>query len=169
MTVKKIIVMTLTLLLVVPAFVQPVAAAQPIITRFEVSGSFDDPTGGGCGFLITVEFNVIVTQKIFLDSSGTPNRFQAHIRFDATITNPDNGKFVTERNSSIGSFALPNPETFTEVGLPFRIKTAQGSTLIFDAGKIVFDVNGNIIFQGGPHPLAENNFVVPAFACVPLL
>ena len=169
MTVKKIIVMTLTLLLVVPAFVQPVAAAQPIINRFEFSSSFDDPTGGGCGFLVTLEFNVKVTEKIFLDRSGTPNRFQAHIRADGTITNPDNGKFLTERESFILSFDLPNPEMFTFVGLPFRLKTAQGSTLIFDAGKIVFDVNGNIVFQGGPHPLAENNFVFPAFVCAELL
>ncbi len=64
---------------------------------------------------------------------------------------------------------MPNPEKFKVVGLPIYFKLHGGGTLSFDAGKIVFDVNGNIIFQAGPHPLAENGFQLPQEVCFSVL
>jgi hypothetical protein len=164
MRAKKLTVITLTLLLTVGPFVQPVAADQPIINRLEFVQSFDDQS---CGFPVTVEITVKLTQKIFVDRNGTPSQMQFIVRGVGPLTNPDNEKFLILRGAWMETLDLLN-QTDTLAGVPLHLKTAQGSPVVLDRGRIVFDVNGNVLFEAGK--FSGGGFPpIPAAACAELL
>ena len=164
-TSKGKIAVALTILLLAPPFVQPAAARQPQIENTVIQFSFEEEF---CGLQLLVEINAKVRATTFFDPAGEPERFQAIIRVENTLTNLDNAKFLIEREAYKESFDLPNPEGFTRVGLSWRFKLPHGGTVAFDAGKIVFDANGDIIYQAGPHPFDSGDPQVWQEVCVAL-
>ena len=47
--------------------------------------------------------------------------------------------------------------TVADIGTPLKV-SVDGKTFLIDAGKVVRDSDGNIIFEAGPHPILENGF-----------
>jgi hypothetical protein len=50
--------------------------------------------------------------------------------------------------------------TFTVRGLNWHFKLPSGRTVIIDAGKLVFDAEGDIIFQAGKHQIEDTHFQI---------
>ena len=154
----------LAIVMLVPLLAQPAAANQPLISRLQFNQDFIVPAGAFCAFSIQVVEDVGIVEKTFLDSLGNPLRVAIFVTIDSTATNLSNGNSLTERNRFTVFFDIPF-EGDTFVGLPFRIKVPRGGTVTFDAGRIEFDPDGNIIFVAGPHPLAEGGFDFAGVYC----
>jgi hypothetical protein len=86
----------------------------------------------------------------FFDAAGTPIREHIHIRARETDTNSRSGKSIQIHqaytiviNLETGFYAY-NGQVYMSTG-PHR------SNLIHDTGHVVFDPEGNVIKQAGPH------------------
>ena len=110
-----------------------------------------------CGFPLEVIFTFKGHGTALFDDEGDPARIILHLQLNTTLTNLDTGATLSEQDrwTEIEDF---EQGTFTVVGLPFRIRTPDGRFIIRDAGKVVFDEAGNIIFEGGPHSSLEFGF-----------
>ena len=154
----------LAIVMLVPLLAQPAAANQPLISRFQINQDFIVPAGAFCAFPVQFVEEIGIVEKFFLDSLGNEVRAAVFVTLDATITNLSNGNSLTERNRFTVFFDIPF-EGDTFVGLPFRIKVPRGGTVTFDAGRLEFDPDGNIIFVAGPHPVAESGFDFAGVVC----
>jgi hypothetical protein len=49
--------------------------------------------------------------------------------------------------------------TETDVGLVLRVFLLGGGTVIADVGRLVFDAEGDVIVEAGPHPALHSDFL----------
>jgi hypothetical protein len=118
---------------------QAAYAAPPTVTTF--SAEFPDTmTCPG----ITIHDSVTGRET---DIKNTPDLFQAHIMQVVTLT--ANGKTLTDNEAFNVKFAAGVARI---TGANFNIQAPGVGRLLMDVGIIVFDLNGNVFFQGGPHP-----------------
>lgn len=110
-----------------------------------------------CPFALEVSFAFAGHGTALFDDEGDPARIIFHLHLDTTLTNLDTGAMLLEQDRWAEIEDLEEG-SFTVVGLPFRIRTPDGRFVIRDAGKVVFDEEGNIIFEGGPHPALHFGF-----------
>jgi len=172
-----------------------VAAAAPVAAVGKPSDSFhdridetflDDPTTTDddfCGVLpVTTHVESVQNGFVRLDKDGHP-LFRASGRATVTWTNPATGLSVS--NLISGQFrdikVVENADgttTFfsTNVGVPERLQTPDGTVLIKDVGRIVFAntfdlhdrdnpdddefISGEIVSIAGPHPEADSDFTL---------
>lgn len=125
------------------------AKLRPATASLSFGDSFVDE--GTCAFDIAGSFEVRVRFIVFFDEKGDPARTITHVNFEATLENLVTGTILIEQES-LTEFEDFEANTFTVVGLPIRFRTPDGRFIIRHAGKVVFDEDGNIIFEGGPHP-----------------
>jgi hypothetical protein len=112
------------------------------------SGSFVDTET--CGFPITFAFRSRIVDTTYYDSAGNPVRE----RFLVKQPSLDTAKGTTLRENDVFSDVI-NFRTGKEwlVGATFKI-TAPGQGHVFlQTGRSVFDLDGNLLFVAGPHPL----------------
>ena len=86
----------------------------------------------------------------FFDDGGNPVSVQIYDFAIATLTNSVTG--VSARfagQDQIFVDLLKGTESF--VGLVIRINIPGQGVLVVDAGKVTFDADGNVTFEGGPH------------------
>ena len=123
-------------------------AAPPEILRFHDEGSF---VAADCGdFLVLEDFIQDITVTTFFNREGNPIRAKIHINFDGILTHSVTG--TTLRDPGHWT-VFQDLQTGTEavVGMVFAITVPGKGIAVLDAGKIVFDTAGNVIFEGGPH------------------
>ncbi len=135
----------LLLLTFVP--VSTAIAAEPL--RFTVQFDFADVID--CGTFTAIDEGVQVNRvTIFFDNEGNPVGAQTHLKLRAIVTN------LTTLKSAVDSADFTFFEDFAEgtgtvAGTALRT-TAPGEGIVAkDAGKIVFDAGGNVIFVAGTH------------------
>jgi hypothetical protein len=141
----------ITGLLIAGAVSVPAASARPpqhLPPRIE-SGSFVDTQT--CGFPITFVFRSKITDTIYFDKSGTPVRERFHVQQPSL----DTAKGTTLRENDVFSDVI-NYRTGREwlVGATFKITAPGDGHVLLQAGRAVFDLEGNPLFVAGPHPLA---------------
>ena len=181
------LVVILSVLAVVLAFAPSAVAVGQPVDRFNdhFSDTFpDDPTTANddfCGVLpVTTTIEVVQNGMVRLDKAGNP-LFRVSGRQTVTWTNPVTGLSVS--NIVSGQFrdirVVENADgttTFfsTNVGVPERLQTGDGTVLIKDVGRIVFAntfdfnvpegedpfVSSSIVSISGPHPEAEADFTL---------
>ena len=128
--------------------VTTVHAATPDVQTFHNEGSF---VGFDCGeFLVLQDFTEDVTVTTFFDKAGNPVRAQIHVRYDGTLTNSVTGLTLRDPARRTITVNLQNG-TVTETGLFYGLTVPGRGIAVLDAGKVVFDADGNVIFVGGPH------------------
>lgn len=98
-----------------------------------------------CSFPITITDTRTVTTITFENGD-----VQRHVRVDATLF--ADGNTVSE-NDSINVFIDASaPSVRTIVGAFTRISVPGDGILVFEAGRVVFDLTtGAILFEAGPH------------------
>jgi hypothetical protein len=123
----------------------------------------DPGASAACGF--TVSFTLVGTEsfKVFVDQSGNPTRAQLKGNLGGTFSG--NGLTVNQAAHSVTFFDLTQG-TETDVGLLFRIFGSHG-TFQMDVGRLVFDANGNVTFEAGPHPALHGDFTALCAALTP--
>jgi hypothetical protein len=92
-------------------------------------------------------FGGIQTIQVLHDAADNP--IQVHGNIEGTFF--ANG--ITLREIERGQIFIDLVEgTETDVGLVFRVFLPGGGTAIADVGRLVFDAEGNAIFEAGPPP-----------------
>jgi hypothetical protein len=152
---RKLIVIGIAVALAVLA---PTAAlaTPPDTIRIPHEDTFiDEGASAACGFDILFEVSGIQTIQVLYDAAGNPIRVQVHGNIEGTFS--ANG--ITLREIERGQLFIDLVEgTETNVGLVFRVFLPDGGTVIADVGRLVFDAEGNVIFEAGPHPALHGDF-----------
>ena len=120
-----------------------------------VNGSFSDVMH--CGAFNDVFHGTFRSrEKTFYDSMGDQVRFQDSVSQFETDTNSVTGKTITVRGhyTAVTDFASGT----TSFNGAVLIATAPGQGIVVhDSGKAVFDANGNVIKEAGPHQSIDTN------------
>ena len=115
----------------------------------------DEGASAACGFPVQVDVSGVQTFQVLFDAAGNPVRIQIHRNLEGTFS--ANG--ITLRQIERGQFFHDFIEgTDIEVGLTFRVFLPGGGTVIADVGRLVFDAEGNLIFEAGSHPALHGDF-----------
>ena len=135
-------------------------AAPPERGSFDFSDTFTDtevcaaePWGFDVFVPIEHEYGFFV---VFTDQDGNFVRAIVHTNYDATIT--ANGKTILERDTYTQFFY---PDGGREAGLTVHIQ-GPGGIVQLDAGQIVRDADGNVLYTNGPHPQLSGETFCPA-------
>jgi hypothetical protein len=122
-------------------------AAPPTIEHFDFVGvdeEFSDVLTEACSFPVTVFVEEHTTSRIYADGSE-----RATINFRATYTSPTTT--LNERDH-YQFFLDAGQETARFTGIPFELRDADGNVIFKDRGIVIFDADGNILVEHGPHP-----------------
>jgi hypothetical protein len=104
---------------------------------------------------VLFEVSGIQTIQVLYDAAGNPIRVQVHGNIEGTVS--ANG--ITLREIERGQIFYDLTDgTQTLVGLVFRVFLPDGGTVIADVGRLVFDAEGNVTFEAGPHPALHGDF-----------
>ena len=142
--------------------VTTVFAAKPFVETFHNEGSF---VAADCGsFLALEDFAEDIRVTTFFDNAGNAIQAQIHVNFNGVITNSVTGRTVRDPGHYTLTIDLQEG-TSTYTGLVFAITVPGEGIAVLDAGKVVFDAEGNVIFVGGPHQFLEEG---PALICAAL-
>ncbi|MBA2565810.1 MAG: hypothetical protein H0V09_10365 [Gemmatimonadetes bacterium] len=86
----------------------------------------------------------------FFDKAGNPVRLQLHLRYRATITNLASGLTLPDNSSYNAKIDLLTGVAEVN-GNVYNVKNRETGIRIKDIGRIVFDAEGNIVFEAGRH------------------
>jgi hypothetical protein len=147
------------------AFTATAGAATPNTFRFPINETFvDDGVSAVCGFTVTARLVGTATIEVMLDQSGNATRVQIHVNGTGTFSG--NGKvIVQDENDNI--FLDLVQGTTTDVGIPIRVYNPNGGLIYLDVGRLVFDANGDLTFEAGPHPSLHGATGCPFAALTP--
>jgi hypothetical protein len=135
---------------------QSALATPPDTMRVPYEGHFiDEGASAACGFPVEFDVSGVVTIQELYDAGGNLIRRQTHGNGEGTFSANGNTLRYIERGQI---FIDPQAGTDTEVGLLFRVFLPGGGTAIADVGRLVFDAQGNLIFEAGPHPALHGDF-----------
>lgn len=110
-----------------------------------------------CDFPFLEVFDGRVTITTFFDDEGNPTRLTFHLPFHGTLTNEATGESVSA--DQVLQLTVDLVEgTESDVGLRFRVTFPGLGVVLLDAGKIVFDADGNVVFEAGPHQVVNEDF-----------
>jgi hypothetical protein len=109
----------------------------------------DDGLTATCGFQVTETDTTTVHFEVFFDNTGTPISAQVHENYNGFFS--ANGLTVPTAGANLAIFDLLNGSE-TDAGGNIRVPLPGGGTLYIDRGRPVFDGNGNLVFEAGPHP-----------------
>lgn len=141
---KKLFIISLLLILLVLAPVTSAFALEPTFETFHDEGTQSLDCGS---FVASGPYQQDGRVTTFYDADGNPIRDAVFIQFVGTLTNPLNGKTLTDTDSFTILFDLQKG-TVTGVGLTFHMKLPGGGVAVLDAGKIYIDGDGNVTLAG---------------------
>jgi hypothetical protein len=131
-------------------------AAPPDTLRIPYQNSFiDEGASAACGFPVQADISGVATIQVWYDDAGNPIRIQIHNNDEGTFSANGNTVRQIERGQI---FLDPVEGTDTEVGLILRVFLSGGGSLMADVGRLVFDTDGNVTFEAGPHPALHGDF-----------
>jgi hypothetical protein len=149
---------TLMVIGMAAALAAPTAAlaTPPETFRIPHQDTFiDEGASAACGFEVVFEVSGIQTIQVLYDAAGNPIRAQVHGNIEGTVS--ANGITLREIERGQTFYDLTDGSQ-TLVGLIFRVFLPQGGTVIADVGRLVFDAEGNVTFEAGPHPALHGDF-----------
>jgi hypothetical protein len=130
----------------------PASALAPMIKHVDDSFAF---TSNLCSFPIRVRTQIAGTETQFFDSQGDTLRDELHLFVYAVWRNPSSGKWVIE-SDHVNNAIYPD-DRFANIGLNFRLILPSGRTVLIDAGKLVFDEDGGVLFEAGKHQVSDGD------------
>ena len=137
----------------------PVGAAPPSMQHYSVQSTYtlDSINDIGCaGPEFTVAVNGVdhIVAQTFYDNAGNVTRSVVHDDFTGTETGPNGVALDSSEHATITDY----PDgTETWVGQPLEVSLPHGGKVILDAGKLVYNPDGSIAVEHGPHPFANGD------------
>jgi hypothetical protein len=125
------------------------ADRQPFVGSFTFTDTNVDPgVSATCGFTVTETDTDMGRFEVFFDSTGTPVRAEVEVHYTGFFS--ANGLTVDTAGDTLSIFDLNGGET--DAGINIRVSLPGGGILYIDRGRLVFDDNGNLVSEAGPHP-----------------
>jgi hypothetical protein len=120
-------------------------AAPPVVSTREVSGTGTFSCGS---FEVQEEYTYRVRTTRFYDNQGSLVRGISHLSWKGYLTNTTTGQTLMDHTERINhvDFTTYN---YSSTGLLWGITVPGRGIVVQDIGRLVFDENGNIIFQAG--------------------
>lgn len=130
----------------------PVAAAEPVRVPFAYTNLFTDPdvcATDGLVLDVVERVSGFVLEWDAADGSFLRATVVVDIEFDIAA---DNGVTLYERDRLIREF---DADGYREIGLWEHVVGPTGM-VVLDAGQLVFDWDGNVLFEPGRHDFFHN-------------
>jgi hypothetical protein len=154
--VRRTIGLTLAAAIGSLALAAQASANAPVVGIFPIDDTFvDDGASAACGFPVTATDRGTAQFQLFFDADGNPSfvRVEEHVTGDFTA----NGLTVPTASDNMKQFDLINGAE-TDAGIEIRVSLPSGGILYIDVGRLIFDGNGNVVFEAGPHPSLHGDF-----------
>jgi hypothetical protein len=140
-------------------------ASQPQTGTFPIDEQFTDEGAiAACGFDVNVHIVGTGRTIAFFDANGELTSVQVHT--DATGTMTANGITLNEVDHNTDTFDLVDG-TETLVGIVFRESLLGLGIAIMDVGRVTATLDGNLVFEAGPHPALDGDFTTLCAALTP--
>lgn len=134
----------------------PASATPPEIVRIQ-DIHIEQTDSTSCDFPFLEVFDGRVTITTFFDSAGDATSVRFHLPFQGRLTNEATGESVQAQQVLNDTLNLENgTETFA--GLRFRAVFPGIGAVLLDAGRVVFDETGAVVFEAGPHQVVNEDF-----------
>ena len=131
-------------LVVLPA--APASAGRPVIERASYTDRFeDDLILDLCGIETWTTVTERWSSKKFPDGSEIFHVVRTFV--------PDDPRIPIEKGAATSFFAPDGSRT--TVGTPIHLMDQSGGTMLIDAGRVLFDSDGNLASVNGPHPALD--------------
>lgn len=131
------------------ALAVPASATEPTVETFHFEGT--NPVASCEGFDIIVNYSVDVVARTFYDNTGEPVRDQIQFQGEGELVNTVTGATNTGASPDMLIFDY-QAGTLTDVGLRFHNNLPGEGIVALQAGRIIYDENGNVLFSAGPQP-----------------
>lgn len=133
----------------------PALAAKPIIQEFYHEDSY--VSEDLCGFPIL--FNPVVRGRVIthVDKEGNPTKVIIHVHYEGTLTNLETGKTFRDP-THLTIIEDVEAGTTSVAGLGYNVIAPGRGNAVRQIGRVVFDAQGNVIFQAGHNDLLEEGF-----------
>jgi hypothetical protein len=153
-------------LVALPLAVAATAAAnttQTTIITVHSTHPFDGAIAA-CGFPINLQEDGSFKDTLYYDNAGTLVKeiltpFGGS--FTLTATNPANGKSTTTQAQTEVTVIRYNPDgseaSASANGVFYNFHVPGLGTILHSTGRLVFDGNGNLVFESGPHAFRDQN------------
>jgi len=122
------------------------------------------PATNACGFPINLSEDGTFEVTDYFDNSGTLVREIIHNHggpFTLTATNPANNRSTTSQSETLVEITNFNPDgsiaSVEDNGLISNFTAPGHGTILHGTGRLVFDGDGNLIFEAGPHAFRDQN------------
>jgi hypothetical protein len=143
----------------------PADASTPQTGTFPIDEQFtDDGANAACGFDVDVHFAGTVRYIAFFDNQGNLTSVQLHTNATGTMT--ANGITLDEVDHNTETIDLVDG-TDTEVGIVFRESLPGLGIATMDRGRVSATLDGNLLFEAGPHPALDGDFTTLCAALTP--
>ena len=136
---------------------------QSQIVTIHQTDPFGDATAA-CGFPIDLRADGSFEITDYFDNSGTLFKEIDHPfggPFTLTAINPANGKSTTTQSQTFVQITKFNPDgsiaSVSVNGLVYNFVVPGLGTILHSTGRLVFDANGNLVFEAGPHAFRDQN------------
>jgi hypothetical protein len=134
----------------------PVAAVPPEREEFQT-----EPSSGVLavcdGFeVINASEGAMVTLHKFFDQDGDLIRVSFHSRIEDTYTNSVTGRSISGSGQFNGQVVLEEPFE-RQAGIQYHVVVPGAGVVLIDAGRLVFDALGDLVFQGGRHQVWDGD------------
>jgi hypothetical protein len=132
-------------------------AAERVETgTFPVEDHFvDTGASDACGFLVTDEHTGIGRYEVRFDAAGNATNVSIHTNTTGTIR----GNGVTLNQIGHDNLFIDlQTGAQMEAGIVFRVSSPGFTPAIFDRGRLIFDGNGDLTFEAGPHPALDGDY-----------
>lgn len=129
----------------------PFTGHFPIEEHFAVL----EPESTVCGFPISLDFTGQGTFQVFFDAEG--NIVRVHVLEHITGTLSANGIALRFMGSD-NQFLDVEAGLVREVGLVFRYSLPGLGVVLMDRGRLIFDGDGQLLFEAGPHPQLHGDY-----------
>jgi hypothetical protein len=123
---------------------------------FSIEDHFvDTGASDACGFLVTDDHSGIGRYEVRFDAAGNATDVTIHSNTSGTISG--NGVSLKQVGHDNLFIDLQTGGQM-EAGIVFRVSSPGFVPAIFDRGRILFDGNGDLTFEAGPHPALDGDF-----------
>jgi len=128
-------------------------STTPVTLRFPFTETgVDDGVSAVCGFPVTSYLAGTLTVEVFDGTGGAP-RAQVHINASGTFSG--NGLVIGQYANDNQFFDFASG-AMRDIGIAIRLTNPNGGLIYMDVGRLIFDGDGNLVFEAGPHPSLDH-------------
>jgi hypothetical protein len=110
-----------------------------------------------CGdFDVLADYVLDMRIITYFDRAGDPDSSKVHFQFQSFYYNSETGEGFAETETGTDVFDIETGE-LTSHGLSYRVTVPGGGAVLLQAGRIVYDEAGNVVFEAGPHQVLSGD------------